>query len=162
MAGETYAALTPPTGAAFVAGHAARASQIERVRQNLMILGKPRYWHLGSAGAVPVTSTAYVWADDAPEIMLCAEDVRGLTLTLRVFVKVADALGTVRVRLQNVDDGVTCAELPVPAADLDWVLYEVAVVPPPGTVRRRCRLEIVAGVATTAAYYRGAQLELRL
>jgi hypothetical protein len=162
MSGETFAALLPPTGAAFVPGHAARASQIEQVRQNLTILGKPRYWHLGSAGSVPVVSTAYVWADDAPEVMLCAEDVRGLTLTLRVWLKVADALGTVRVRLQNVDDAVVLAELGAPVADLDWVLYELSVAPPPGTVRRKCRLEIKVGDAAHAGYYRGAQLELKL
>jgi hypothetical protein len=162
MAGELYAALLPPTGAAFIAGHAARASQIERIRQNLVILGKPRYWHLGSASTVGHTNTAYDWAEDANTVKLCAEDLRGLTVTFRVWVKTYDAAGTVRVRLQNVDDGVTVAELPAGVVATAWTLYEVAVTPPSGTVARVCRVEIVAGSASIPVYYRGAQLEVKL
>jgi hypothetical protein len=162
MAGETFAALVPPTGATFVPGHAARASQIERVRQNFAILSRQRYWHLGSASMVGHVNTAYAWAEDASAIKLCDELVRGLTCTFRVWVKVADAAGTVRVRLQNVDDGVAVAELPAGINVLSWTLYEIAVTPPAGATPKACRLEIVAGNASIPAYYRGAQLELKL
>jgi hypothetical protein len=162
MPGETYAALVPPTGSTFTPGQAARASQIERVRQNLVILGKPRYWHLGSASTIGHINTAYAWAEDAPVVELCEEDVRGLTCTLRVWVKVAEAAGTVRVRLQNTADGVTCAELAAGINVTTWTLYTVAVTPPTGTTRKACRLEIVAGAADYPAYYRGAQLEVKL
>ena len=162
MAGELYAALLPPTGTTFVPGQAARASQIERVRQNLVILGKARYWHLGSASTIGHVNTAYAWAEDANTIQLCAEDVRGLSLLLRVWVRTFDPAGSVRVRLQNVDDGVTLAELPAGIVVPAWTLYEVAATPPAGTVRRNCRIEIIAGSATIPVYYRGAQLELKL
>jgi hypothetical protein len=162
MAGETYAALVPPTGSTFTPGHAARASQIERVRQNLVILGKPTYWHLGSASMIGHINTSYAWAEDAPVVELCEEDVRGLTCTLRVWVKVADAAGTVRVRLQNTVDSVTVAEIAAGIADTTWTLYTATVTPPTGTTRKACRLEIVAGAAAYPAYYRGAQLEVKL
>jgi hypothetical protein len=162
MAGESYGALIPVTGSTFTPGQAARASQIERIRQNLAILGKPRYWHLGSASLVGHVDTAYVWAEDAPVVELCEEDVRGLTCTLRVWVKVGDAAGTVRVRLRNTTDGITLAELPAGIAVTAWTLYTAAVTPPTGTVRKPCRIEIVAGDASIPAYYRGAQLEVKL
>jgi hypothetical protein len=162
MPGETFAALVPPTGAAFVPGHAARASQIERVRQNFAVLSRARYWHLGSASLVGHVNTAYAWAEDANTITLCDELVRGLTCTLRVWVKVADLSGTVRVRLQNIDDGVPCAELPAGIAALDWTLFETPVTVPAGATPKACRLEIVAGLASVPAYYRGAQLEVKL
>ena len=162
MAGESYGALLPPSGSAFAPGHAARASQIERVRQNLTILGKPRYWHLGSASTVGHINTSYAWAEDAPVVELCEEDVRGLTCTLRVWVKVADAAGTVRVRLFNTVDSVTVGEIAPGIAVTTWTLYTAAVTPPTGTTRKACRLEIVAGSASYPAYYRGAQLEIKL
>ena len=157
MAGETYAALVPPTGAAFIPGHAARASQIERVRQCLTILGKPRFWHLGSSSNAHELD-AYAWADNAPTIPWCAEDVRGLTCVLRVWVKVGDTANTVRVRFQNTDDSVTVAEMTAAVNPADWTLFEVPVTPPAGTTRKSCRVEIVGHTA----YYRGAQLELYL
>lgn len=158
MAGETYAALLPPTGAAFIPGHAARATQIERVRQCLTILGKPRYWHLGSASSIAHYNAGYDWAEDAPTIKFCLEDVRGLTCTFRVWVKVLDATGTVRARLQNTDDGVTVAEMAGPVNPTAWTLYEVLATPPAGTTRKSCRVELIG----QGAYYRGAQLEFHL
>ena len=111
MAGESYGLVTPPSGSTFIAGHAARASQIERVRQNLVILGKRRYVELGGDSEAGVTDTSYVWAPNGKAIELCEEDVRGLTLTLRVWVKVNNASGTVRVRLRNTTDGSNVAEM---------------------------------------------------
>lgn len=162
MATETYAALTPPSGATFIAGHAARASQIERVRQNLVILGKRRYWDLGSASNVGHVNTSYDWAENAPSVELCEEDVRGLTLTFRVWVRVANASGTVRVRLRNTTDGSNVAEMAAAVSDTAWTLYEVAATAPTGTTPKVCRVEIIAGNALYAAYYRGAQLEIAL
>ena len=158
MAGETFAALLPPTGSTFIPGQAARASQIERVRQCLTILGKPRFWHLGSASTIAHYNGAYAWAEDAPTIPFCVEDVRGLTCLFRVWVKVLDASQSVRVRFQNTDDGVTVAELVAAVNPIDWTLYEVAATPPSGTTRKSCRVELVG----QGAYYRGAQLELFL
>jgi len=162
MAGETFAALVPPTGATFVPGHAARASQIERVRQDFAILSRPRYTHLGSASTIGHVNTAYAWAEDANTINLCDELVRGLTCTFRVWVKVADALGAVRVRFQNVDDAVTLAELPAGINLTAWTLYAVPITVPAGTTPKACRVEILATDAAYPAFYRGAQLELKL
>ena len=162
MAGEIYAALIPPTGTTYIPGHAGRASQIEQIRQNLVILGKPRYWHLGSASTVGHLNTAYAWAEDANTVKFCQEDVRGLTLTLRVWVKTANVSGFVRVRFQNTDDAVTLAELPAGVVDVAWTLYEIAITPPAGTTRKSYRIEIVAGLNTVPVYYRGAQMELKL
>lgn len=162
MAGETYAALTPPSGSTFIAGHAVRASQAERIRQNLVILGKRRYWDLGGASESGAINTSYDWAPNAGTIELCEEDVRGLTLTFRVWARVANASGTVRVRLRNTDDSATVAEMAAAVSVTTWTLYEVTATPPTGTVAKVCRVEIVAGSALYPAYYRGAQLEIAL
>jgi hypothetical protein len=162
MAGETYSVPVPPSGSAFAAGQAARASQMEAVRQALTILGKRRYWDLGGASSFGHVNTSYDWAENAGTIQLCAEDVRGLTLTFRVWVYVANASGTVRVRLRNTTDGSNVAEMVAAVSDTSWTLYEVTATPPAGTTAKTCRVEIIAGNALYPAYYRGAQLEIKL
>jgi hypothetical protein len=162
MAGETYGVPVPPSGSAFAAGQAARASQMEAVRQSLTILGKRRYWDLGSASEVGHVNTSYEWAANAGTIKLCAEDVRGLTLTFRVWVYVANASGTVRVRLRNTTDSSDVAVMAAAVSDTSWTLYEVAATAPTGTTAKTCRVEIIAGSALYPAYYRGAQLEIAL
>ena len=162
MAGESYGALLPPTGSTFTAGQAARATQIERVRQNLTILGKPRYWHLGRASTIGHINTSYAWAEDAPVVELCEEDVRGLTCTLRGLGQgggcrrhgARAALQYGRRRRGRRDRGRDRGH------DVDAL--HGAVTPPTGTTRKACRLEIVAGSASYPAYYRGAQLEVKL
>lgn len=162
MAGETFALPTPPSGTSFAAGQAARASQMEAVRQCLTILSKRRYWDLGGASSFGHVNTAYDWAENAGTIELCEEDVRGLTLTFRVWVYVANASGTVRVRLRNTTDGSNIAEMASAVSDTSWTLYEVAATAPAGTTAKSCRVEIIAGNALYPAYYRGAQLEIAL
>lgn len=152
MAGETYANVTPPTGSTFIAGHAARASQIERVRQNFVVLGRRRYFDLGGTESDGHTDTSYARLRNGREVELCEEDFRGLTLTMRVWVRVANVAGSVRVRLRNTTDSVTVAEMASAVTDITLTLYEVAVTLPAGTTPKTCRLEIIAGSATYPAF----------
>lgn len=161
MAGETFAAIVPPSGSAFAAGQAARASFAEQVRQDLVILGKRRYHDLGGDSEAGVTDTSYVWAPNGGVIELCAEDVRGLTLTLRVWVKVSNASGTVRVRLRNTTDGSDVAEMAAAVSDTSWTLYTVSATAPAGTTAKTCRLEIKAS-GGYIGYVRDAKLEIKL
>lgn len=164
MAGETYDDLIPPSGSTFIAGHAARASQIEQVRQNLTILGKRRYWDLGGSEIDGHDEPTYARLRSGKVVELCEEDLRGLTVTLQVWVHVDDAGSTVRVRLRNVDIGANVAEMVAAVSDVLPTLYEVACTLPTGTTPRSCRLEILttgAGSPTSYGYAYG-QLEIAL
>ena len=124
MAGETFA--TPGTVAA---GDAARASWAQKVHETLVVLGKSRYVHLGGNEMDGHTSESYERLRSAVPIDLCEEDYRGLTLTLVVLMRVANASGTVQVRLRNTDDGSNVAET---TAENDTTLtrYTAAVTLP--------------------------------
>lgn len=153
MAGETYGLIVPPSGAAFVAGHAARRSQIEQLRQNAVILGKPRYLELGGLEREGHVTTVYDRLTGAFDVELCEEDFRGLTVTLLLWGRVADATGTWRVRLRNTDDGGNVAEMP--GAQNNTTLVRQAAIAcalPAGTTPKWCRLEILAGSALYPAY----------
>jgi hypothetical protein len=144
MAGETYAVLTPPTGSTFIAGHAVRASQAERIRQNLVQLGKPRYIDLGGSeidghGDECVT---YARLRSGKVIELCEEHFRGLTLTLQVWAKLLAGTSTVQVRLRNIDDNADVAEMASAVTVTSLTMYEVTCVLPAGTTPKQCRLEI--------------------
>jgi hypothetical protein len=157
MAGETYGLLVPPTGSTFVAGHTARVHQIEQSRKNFAVLGRQRQMHLGGDEMDGHTSESYERLRSAMPIDLCEEDYRGLTLTLVVLMRVANASGTVQVRLRNTDDGATVAETTV-ENDTALTRYTAAVTLPTGVTPKRCELQIVAGDETYPAFAMGGLL----
>jgi hypothetical protein len=142
MAGEIFALLVPPTGSTFIAGHAARASQIERIRQVIVILAKPRYIHCGGQDGDGHDNTAYARLRNTATLELCQEDYRGLTMTARMKVRVNDAAYTVTVRLRNTDDGVTVAEMTLPVSDVTLTEYTAICTLPAGTIRKTCEWQI--------------------
>lgn len=161
MAGETYGLLVPPTGSTFVSGQTVRASKFEQDRQNFAVLGRPRYTHLGGVETDGHIDTSYARLRNAAAIELCAEDYRGLTLTLVVWVRVQAGTGTVRVRLRNTDDSSTVAEMAAAVSDTTMTRYEAAITVPTGATAKSCRLEILAGSAADEAYAFGG-IEVKL
>lgn len=160
MAGETAAQVTPPTGTTFMAGHAARASFPERIRQNTVIQFKRRYIELGGSDQIGSESTTYERAVQAPEVELCEEDFRGLTVDLVVWVRVNDPAGTVRMQLYNTDDGSVVGEMAAAVSDTTLTRYVVTLTLPLGTVHKWCQLQI-----KTSAGYRAfgfGRLRIRL
>ena len=152
MAGETYALLTPPSGTTFVAGHAARASQIERIRQCLVILGKPRPIPCGGSDTDGHNDTTYARLRNSVPLELCEEDYRGLTVTAVFHVRVSNASGSVRLRLRNTDDGSDVAEMVAAVNDITRTEYRVTCTLPPGTTRRTCEWQIVVNDAAYFGY----------
>ena len=143
MSGEVFGLLQPPTGTTFIAGHAARASQIERIRQVIAILAKPRYVHCGGNDGDGHDGAAYARLRNTGTLELCEEDYRGLTMTARIRARVNDAAGTVQIRLRNTDDGVTVCEMTVPVNVTTLTEYTRPVVLPTGTARKTCEWQIV-------------------
>jgi len=160
MAGESYGPVVPPSGATFIAGHTMRASQIERCRQNFVIAGKRRYIDLGGSDSIGTESTSYERAVQAPEVELCEEDFRGLTVDLVVWVRVASG-GTVRMRLYNTDDASAIAEMTSAVSNTTLTRYIVTVTLPSGTTHKWCQLEIKTSSADFPAYGFG-RLRIRL
>jgi hypothetical protein len=159
MAGETYGVIVPPSGASFVAGHAARASQIEQVRQNAVIMGKPRYIDLGGSEIDGHDDSSYARLRSGKVVPLCEEDYRGLTLTLEVWVRVSNAAGTVQVRLRSTDNTVTVAE--ISAVSVTTTTKETAACTlPAGTTPKDCQLEIVLTSGKIGFAYGHLKLEL--
>lgn len=152
MAGESYALLTPPSGSTFIAGHAARASQIEQLRQCIAILGKRRPIAGGGSDTDGHTGVAYERLRNTVPVQLCEEDYRGLTVTAHFRVRVANASGTVQVRLRNTDDGSDIAEMTAAVSDTSLTDYEVTATLPAGTTRKNCEWQIVVGDATYPGY----------
>jgi hypothetical protein len=142
MAGEIFALLQPPTGSTFIAGHAARASQIERIRQVIAILAKPRYIHCGGNDGDGHTDTTYARLRNTGTLELCEEDYRGLTMTARIKARVLDGAFTVTIRLRNIDDGVTVCEMTAPVNVTTLTEYTRPVTLPTGTARKTCEWQI--------------------
>lgn len=157
MAGESYGLLVPPSGDTFMAGHTARVHQIEQSRKNFAVLGRQRYIHLGGTESDGHTSESYERLRNAMPIDLCEEDYRGLTLTLVVLMRVANASGTVQVRLYNTDDSAPVAETTA-ENNTSLTRYTAAVTLPAGTDPKSCRLEILAGDETYPAFAMGGLL----
>jgi hypothetical protein len=152
MAGETFSALTPPSGSTFIAGHAARASQIERIRQCLVILGKKRPIGSGGSDTDGHDGTSYARLRNTVPIPLCEEDYRGFTVTAYVRTRVLDAAGTVRVRLRNTDDNSTVAEMVAAVSVTTLTDYTLTVTLPAGTTRKNCEWQIQVSNALYPGY----------
>ena len=147
MASEVFGLLQPPTGTTFIAGHAARASQIERIRQVIAILAKPRYVHCGGSESDGHTDTTYARLRNTATLELCEEDYRGLTVTARIKARINDAAETVRIRLRNIDDNVTVAEMVASVNVTTLTEYTVVCTLPTGTTRKTCEWQMqVTGV----------------
>src|SRR5690606_1675078 len=162
MAGETFAPPIPPSGSTFMAGHTARVRQIGAARQALVVLGKPRYIHLGGIESDGHTGETYERLRNAVEIPLCAEDFRGLTVTLRVWARLSELAGPetyMQVRLRNMDDGSDVAETEE-IVSTSLAQYEAVCTLPEGTTPKWCRLEIVSSDGTPAYAFGGLEVKL--
>ena len=146
MAGETYAA--PGT----VVGQTAYADWGERVHESIVIGGKRKYIWLGGSDQVGSISTSYERAVAAPEVELCIEEYRGLTVDLIVWVR-AEGGGTVRMRLYNTDDSSAVAEMAAAVSDTGLTRYIVeSITLPAGTSLKWCQLQIKSSSATAPVF----------
>ena len=149
MAGETYLAPGAVTVSPRTVG---RASWAQKVHESIVIGGKRRYIELGGSDQIGSSSTVYERAVNAPDVELCEEDFRGLTVDMLVWVRVSDPAATVRVRLQNTDDGSPVAEMAAAVSDTTLTRYIAAVTLPAGTLHKWCQLQIQVSDAAHRGY----------
>jgi hypothetical protein len=156
MAGETFDPPGSPT-----AGTTVYATWARKANESVVVLGNLDVWDLGGSEIDGHTDTSWARLRGGKIIAFCEEQVRGRTLTLQVFVRVADVspVGTVQVRLWNVDDASAVVTMAGAVSDTDLTQYDVAITAPAGTTPKRCRLEIQVSSADCPGFAFG-QIEI--
>lgn len=144
--------VSPTSGLEFATGDAARATQIEAVRQSLIILGKTRIIPLGGVfyPAVARTADSYIDVYTPFDIPLCADDYAGFDVDVLCWLLSPDGVTLARMRLVDLDNASSSIGESTTSASSTPARQAVTITLPAGSTPHFCRPQIKSNVDTGA------------